>query len=354
MTERHEPIVQTRTRPKGERRRGNWSLWLFVVLTLAALLTVPFLLLRPRADTYTLRSYTTATVQTGTLQDWVRGTGTVVPKLERSVLSPVEGTLAEWLVAEGDEVAQGALLGSVASKSLGQDVADAEAEVRSAQLVLDKLALSDDAAARETVLAVDRATAALATAQTEQATTQRLFEAGAASRKDLDAAGKIVRAAQEDLDSATFARQNGVKANDLSVQEARLKLEQAQAALTTLQEKQAGLELKAPVAGRVMNLAASVGEAVSAQTLLATVASSQDVRVVANLPEVQAGRVSVGQLAKLRVANQDYGGSVVQVSPNAESSQNGPVVAVTLGFDQPPEQIRVVAHHQLIVPRSRL
>ena len=209
MTDRHEPIVQLSGRPKGEKRRSNGALWLFVALTLAALLTVPFLLLRPRAQTYTLRSYTTATVQTGTLQDWVRGTGTVVPKLERSVLSPVEGTLAEWLVAEGDEVAQGALLGSVASKSLGQDVADAEADVRSAQLALDKLALSDDAAARETVLAVDRATAALATAQTEQATTQRLFEAGAASRKDFDAAGKIVRAAQEDLDSATFARQTG-------------------------------------------------------------------------------------------------------------------------------------------------
>ena len=353
MTDRHEPIVQTRTRPKGERRRGNWSLWLFVGLTLAALFTVPFLLLRPRAQTYTLRSYTTAVVQTGTLQDWVRGTGTVVPKLERSVLSPVEGTLAEWLVAEGDEVAQGALLGSLASKSLGQDVADAEADVRSAQLVLDKLALSDDAAARETVLAVDRATAALATAQTEQATTQRLFEAGAASQNDLGAATQKVRAAQEDLDGATFARQNGVKANDLSVQEARLKLEQAQAALATLQEKQAGLELTAPVAGRVMKLAAVVGEAVSAQTLLATVASSQDVRVVARLPEAQAGRVSVGQLAKLRVANRDYGGSVVQVSPNAESSQNGPVVAVTLAFDQPPEQIRIGAGAEVDVEAAR-
>ena len=79
------------------------------------------------------------------------------------------------------------------------------------------------------------------------------------------------------------------------------------------------------------------------QALLATVASSQDVRVVATVPEAQAGRVSVGQSANLRVGTTDYAGSVVQVSPNAEEGQNGPVVPVTLGFDTPPQDIRIGA-----------
>ena len=352
-TQRNEPIVQLTGRPKGEKRRGNWALWLFVGLTLAALLTVPFLLLRPRSQTYTLRSYTTAVVQTGTLQDWVRGTGTVVPKLERSVLAPAPGTLAEWLVAEGDEVSQGAPLGTLTSAGLGQDLADADAEVRAAQLALDKLALADGARVREAALTVERAAAALASAQAEQATTQRLFEVGGASQNELDASTKKVQAAQEDLNSATFNRQNGLNMNDLSVQEARMKLERAQAELQTVEAKRAGLELKAPVAGRVMKLAATAGGAVSAQALLATVASSQDVRVVARLPEAQAGRVSVGQAAKLRVANTDYAGSIVQVSPNAESSQNGPVVAVTVAFDEPPEQIRIGAAANIDIEAAR-
>ena len=142
MTDRHEPIVQIRARPKGEKRRSNWSLWVFVVVALALLLTVPFLLLRPRADTYVPCAPTKPPpCKRGTLLDYVRGTGTVVPRLERSVVSPVEGTLTEWLVAEGDEVAEGAVLGRVSSRSLGQEVADAQKEVQAAELALEKLTL---------------------------------------------------------------------------------------------------------------------------------------------------------------------------------------------------------------------
>ena len=178
VTDRHEPIVQGGVRPKGEKRRSNGSLWLFVGLVLLALLTIPFLLLRPRVQTYTLRSYTTATVTRGTLVDWVRGTGTVVPRLERSVLAPAEGTLAEWLVAEGDEVAQGTPLGRLSSKALADALADAEGEVQTASLALDKVMLDGEATTREAASALKRAQSALETAQEEWITAERLFGAG--------------------------------------------------------------------------------------------------------------------------------------------------------------------------------
>ena len=149
--------------------------------------------------------------------------------------------------------------------------------------------------------------------------------------------------AQEEVESRTALQSDGAGSHDLAVREARLKLERAKTKRASLQEGAAGLELKAPVSGRVMKLAVGVGDAVPSQSLLATVASSEDVRVVVRLPETQAGRVSVGQPANLRVANTDHPGSVMQVSPNAESSPNGPVVAVTLGFDTPPESIRIGA-----------
>ena len=343
MTERHEPIVQTRARPKGEKRRTNWSLWLFVGVVLLALLTVPFFLLRPRSDAYTLRSYETATVASGTLTDYVRTTGSVVPKLERSVLAPAEGTLAEWLVAEGDEVSEGATLGRLSSQSLGQDVAGAEKEVQAAQLALDKLAVEDGASSRELALEQERLQTSLTQAEAELATAQRLFDTGAVSKNELDAARLKVEQVREDVESKTFAQRDAVTTNDLATQEAQLRLEQAQTKLANLQGQAVGLELTAPVAGRVMKLSATVGQAVSAQALLATVASSQDVRVVATVPEAQAGRVSVGQFANLRVGTTDYAGSVIQVSPNAEEGQNGPVVPVTLGFDTPPQDIRIGA-----------
>lgn len=83
-----EPIVQTRTRPKGEKRRRPWGLLAWVAGVLVVLTVVPFLILRPKVDTYTLRSYETAIVQSDTLIDYMRASGSVVPRLERSVLAP--------------------------------------------------------------------------------------------------------------------------------------------------------------------------------------------------------------------------------------------------------------------------
>ena len=158
---------------------------------------MPFFLLRPRSDTYTLRSYETAMVASGTLTDYVRTTGSVVPKLERSVLAPVEGTLAEWLVAEGDEVSEGATLGRLSSQSLGQDVADAAKEVQAAQLALDKLAVEDGASSRELALEQDRLQTSLTQAEAELATAQRLFDTGCGLEK---------RAGRRPLEGRTSSR----------------------------------------------------------------------------------------------------------------------------------------------------
>jgi HlyD family secretion protein len=297
--------------------------------------------LRPTPDTYTLRSYETTVVQSGTLVDYVRGSGTVVPRVERSVLAPVEGTLAEWLVAEGDEVTEGTPLGRFASKSLGQEIETAEKEAQTAQLALDKLRLEQDNAARQETSDLDLARTTLQNAETELASQQKLFDVGYISQAKLTEAQQVVEQAQRDLENKTLAQQNAADARTLATEEAQLTLEQAQSKLESEREKEAQLALTAPVTGRVMKLSVAVGQAVTAQSVLASVASSSDVRVVAKLPEAQASRLSVGQTANLKISNVDYKSSVTQISPNAESGQNGPVVPVTLSFDEAPKNIRI-------------
>ena len=338
-----EPIVNVRNRPKGEKRRRPWGLLVWVGGVLVLLTVVPFFVLRPKADTYTLRSYETAIVQQDTLIDYVRASGNIVPRLERTVLAPAEGTLTEWLVAEGDEVTEGTPLGRLTSKTLGQEITDAEKELQTAQLALDKLSLEQDTAIRQETQAIEQAQLALIEAEKNLETTEKLFEIGSASKNELTTAQQKVTETQTDLENKTLAKQNAIQTRELAVQELQIKLEQSQGKLETAKEKQARLELLSPVSGRVMKLSVTVGQAVQSQTVLASVASSKDVRVVAKFPESQASRLSIGQIANIRVGDQDYTGSVVQISPNAESGQNGPVVAVSLSFDEVPQTIRIGA-----------
>lgn len=353
MAEHHKPIVQVNTRPKGEKRRRPWGLVAWVGTVLIALTIVPFYLLRPKADTYTLRSYETAVVASGTLVDYVRGSGSVIPKLERTLLAPVEGTLAEWLVAEGDEVTEGTMLGTLTSKTLGQEVADAEKEMQTAQLNLKKLQLEQANAVRQETVELDLAQTTLQNAEAELATVQKLFDIGAESQNKLTEVQQKVTQARDEVETKRLTQENAANSRELANTEAQLILERAQVKLASTQDKQNQLTLTAPVTGRVMKLSATVGQTVTAQTLLATVASSQDVRVVAKLPEAQASRLSVGQTANLKIAEVDYRGSVVQISPNAESGQNGPVVPVTLGFDTPPQDIRIGASSSVEIEVGR-
>jgi HlyD family secretion protein len=223
------------------------------------------------------------------------------------------------------------------------EIADAEKEVQTAQLNLNKLRLEQDNAARQETVDLEIAQTVLKNAEAELNTTQQLFDVGNVFQNDLTAAEQKVAQARGDVENKTLSQQNAVSARALSIQEAQLELEQAQSKQTNVSEQQTQLTLTAPVTGRVMKLSVTVGQAVTAQTLLATVASSQDVRVVAKLPEAQASRLSVGQVANLKIADTTYQGSVVQISPNAESGQNGPVVPVTLGFDAVPEGICIGA-----------
>jgi HlyD family secretion protein len=338
-----EPIVQTRARPKGEKRPSNLSLWFFVGVVLVVLIVIPIVVLRPREGSYLLRTFETAVVQRGTLIDYVRGSGSVTPRLERSLIAPAEGVLAEWLVAEGDEVAADAPLGRMTSRALEQELTDAERELQALSLSLEKLELDQQSARSSATRELAQAQQALPPAESELAVTRRLFEAGAASQHELEAAEAKLEQARAQFEAQRAALDNLTRAQALEREELELRLQQAERRLALAQERQTGLELRAPVSGRVMQLAADVGASVQSGALLATVASAEDVRVIVDIPEASAARVSVAQPARVRVAAQDYAASVVQVAPSARSTQGGPVVAVTLSFDSAPEGLRLGA-----------
>jgi len=339
-----EPIIQAPVRPKGEKRRAQWPTLLLVLGVLALLVVVPFMILRPRADTYLLRSYETAPVRSGTLTEYVRGAGTLVPRLERSLLAPGEGVMAEWRVAEGDAVRRGEGLGRLSSPELRDAVAAREGALEEARRALAELRLEQEVAVREEESARLELQRALDEAQRTLATTRSLFEIGAASQAELASAESAAAAASQALATAQANAETAQAQRDLALEGARAAVSRAERDLRAARDRAASLELRAPIEGRVLRLEVEVGETVAEGAVLATLASSAELRVEADLPETQARGVSVGQRAKLTVADQTYPGTVVQVSQQAEaSSEGGAVVPVVLEFERPPRGLRVGA-----------
>src|SRR5690606_857320 len=186
--EKREPIVSAAARPRGERRPSRWPLAAVVLMVLAALAIVPFLLLRPSLEGTALTRYQTATVGRATLTQRIGGVGFVVPRVERSVLASEAAVVASWWVAAGDEVAAGDVLATLQADSLHRELVAAESELASAQRRLQELDLQHASEAAATAEDATSLEAELTTLRADQRLAQELFDLGAASQSDLDAA----------------------------------------------------------------------------------------------------------------------------------------------------------------------
>ena len=341
----HEPIIQTRARPKGEKRRRGWSMILFVIGTLALLILVPFFILRPREDVYLLRSFETAPVETGTLLEFERGTGTLVPRLQRSLLAPGKGVLAEWRVAEGDEVKQGDSLGSLRSSDLQDKVSAQEQALGDAQRALETLTLEQDVAVREAQDALSALQTTLTDATRTRKSTQRLFDIGAASQAELETAQAAEASAQQAVENAQANQTTEGESRTLAQSGAQSAIERAQQELTNAQAQADALTLLAPITGRVLKLEVAVGDTVEDGALLVTLASPNDLRIEAALDEAAARSVGTGQKANITVAGQTFKGSVTQVGAQAEAGSDGSAatVPVVLNFNKVPPGLRIGA-----------
>ncbi len=352
----HEPIIQTKARPKGEKRRRGWPLVLFVVGTLALLVVVPFLVLRPREDVYLLRSFETATVETGTLLEFERGSGTLIPRLKRSLLAPGEGVVAEWGVAEGDEVREGDVLGTLHSPELQAEVSTQEQALGDAERAVETLALEGDVAAREAEGVLLGLQGALTEATRARATAERLFDIGAASQAELETTQAAETAARQAVQNAEANTLSGGETRRLARSGSEEAVERAERALADARERAASLELRAPITGQVLELKVAVGDSVEDGALLVTLASPNDLRVEATLDEAAARAVGVGQEANITVADQTFKGSVTQVAVQAQAAEGGgATVPVVLNFDavRPGLRIGASAGVEIVVGRRK-
>lgn len=342
-SQRNEPIIQQPARPKGERRRTPWPLLLVILALLAALVVVPFMLLRPKADVFTVRSFETAVVERGTLVEYVRGGGTLVPRHERSVLAPGAGVLADWLVAEGDDVVAGQLLGHVDSPELQRELADRQADLAQAERRRSELELEQAAAVREAASNLARLERAVTEAQTALDSARTLYALGAIPRKDVEAAEATVRSAGQAVDDARADESNAAARRELARSGAAADVERARGALELATSQVAASELRSPITGRVIELSAVVGDNVAARSVLVTIAGTDDLRVDAEFSESQARLLAVGQPANLRIAGVDYQGSVALVAQQAQQSAQagGLVVRAALVFNEPPAGLRL-------------
>ncbi len=245
-----------------------------------------------------------------------------------AVISPkISGQLEKIFVNEGDNVTAGEELAEVnhdalvvamnqaaAALALAKvDYAKLPYDIRSAQSAVDK-------AQQGLLAAQDQVTkdqSALDDAKRSLDQTNSLYSAGAASREALDVAQSVFTQAQATVDAdsanvlvaqatAADAQTQLDKVNNTSADTYLAQLKQAQAAYDSAKLNYDDSFIYAPISGTVMQVTAVVGEEMlgenmSADQEILSIADLQSTWVVANIKETDYNRIRLGQKVDVRV-----------------------------------------------------
>jgi len=309
-------------------------------------------------------------VRRGTIERTLDLTGSIISAQEVNVTSKIPGKIAAILVIEGARVSRGQPIARLEAAELVAQVAQAEQAIRQAragqELARARLAaVLSGARSQERALAenaVRQAEANLRNADAEAARMRQLFEAGAVSRQQLDAAVLQRDMARTQLESArqqlslveAGARPEEIRTAQAQVSQADAAYAAAVASLNFARTQLSYATVRAPFAGRIAEIPVSLGEYVAPGMNIATLYDDQRLEVEVAVGERDLQLVRPGAVVTVMpeaLPGRRVSGAVRLVLPAADPASRSAKVRIRLIVPPPGLLPGTFVHAAIVVER---
>jgi HlyD family secretion protein len=233
-------------------------------------------------------------------EDKVLAAGRVENTRRAEVVAPFAARLLSLKVKEGDRVEAGQVLAELDTGDFDDKVREAEAALRVAEAELAR-ALSpgttEEIAQAEMALAAARAASEAALKKFERC--RQLFEEGAVSQAELEAAEVEHERARAETAAAEARLTSLKKADPETIAFYQARIEQARVVLKGARRTAAKGRLDAPISGVVQEVNAKEGAYLQQGAQILIIGDQELLQVVAELSEQDAGGVTAGQEAEI-------------------------------------------------------
>ena len=304
----------------GSSLKSRWLLLTSSVLVLLAVGGVVYLRPRllPAEATPQAEAVKTATVRRGDLTLVASGNGTLVPSAEVDLGFRTGGTLADMLVEVGDQVKAGDVLARLDDTDAQTQVAQAQINLRLAELQLAKLT----GAADPSDLASARASLASANAAFDAILEGPEAEEIASAKADLQLAEIAVQQAQAEYDKIAWRGNVGMTAQAIALQEATIAYEKAQANYD--------LQVAGPSADQIAAAQANVAQAQAQLDTLLNSASAEDLAIAQlEVDQAQSNLTAAQQALQQTVLTAPFAGTITAVlAESGETVGTAPIVTL--------------------------
>ena len=264
----------------------------------------------------------------------IEASGTVVPVKSVNISPKNSGRIAELFVEQGDRVQQGEKLARMENEDYEAQLSQARANLNEVQARLEEAQAGTPQEVEQAQAQVASAQSRFELAQQRRERYQSLLEKGAISQDRFDEVLSEYLSAQANLEQARRSLEQTRNTNRPEINRLQAAVESAQAQYQEAQVQFQDTIIKAPFAGIITQKYATEGAFVTPTTSASSTASAtstsilaiaEGLEVLAKVPEVDVGRIEVGQPAKI-VADAYQGevfrGEVKRVAPEAVVEQN--------------------------------
>ena len=332
---------------------GNRSpkLLLIGIAAVIALAAFGYIFLFSTAKTISVSSVRVETGAPSSGESVLTASGYVVAHHKIAVGAKVMGRVAWIGVEKGDLVQEGQLLVRLEDSEFRAQVNQANANMAAAQARLDQLRSGSRPQEKmRDKAAVIQAEANLKTAEADYQRSLTLFRAGVTSKAELDHAlaerdtkASLVEAAKQ----ASSMTEVGPRTEEIRAAQAQV--QQMKAALDYANTQLAATEIKAPVAGTVLERIVERGEMVSpsafggsgARTSVVDLADLTDLQIELDISQSDFSRLKMEQRAEIvpdAFPNLRYNGFIAEIAPEANRAKS--TVQIKVKVDNPNEQLR--------------
>lgn len=327
------------------------KLVMFAIAALLAVAALGYIFFFSTAKTISAAPVRLETGAASAGESVLSASGYVVAHHKIAVGAKVMGRVAWIGVEKGDTVQQGQVLVRLEDTEFRAQVNQAKANLAAAQARLDQLRSGSRPQEKmKDKAAVIQAEANLKKAEADYQRAETLYRAGVASKAELDQA-----LAQRDTSAALVeaAKQSsamtdiGPRTEEIRAAEAQVA--QMKAALDYAKTQLEATEIKAPVAGTVLERIVERGEMVSpsafggsgARTSVVDLADLTDLQIELDISQVDFARLKMGQRAEIipdAFPNMRYSGFIEEIAPEANRAKS--TVQVKVKVENPNEHLR--------------
>lgn len=323
------------TKIAAPKSQARWKLWAGVVLAIATVLALSAWVIRGGTPSYDIERTRIGEVTRGTLVRDAQVNGRTIAALSSTLSAPANGVIS-LKVRAGDAVKTGDVLAVLDSPELKNSF---DREMATLLQLKADVALERIQAQKQRLLAQrtsDEARLALTSASRDQQRVTKACDLGVIARveclkaQDSVDAAKI-RSQHANADASLESKSVGYEL-DSRVQQ----MQRQQAVVNDLQRRMEELNLRAPIAGLVGNVAVIDRAKVAENASLITVVDLSQLEVELEIPEIYADDLALGMQADVNIGTANIKGSITSLAPEVINRQ----VLARVRFEQQPEGLR--------------